>query len=105
MKSALTLAALMALAACGDKQETVILKGNGGETVTITRTVPNAALVAELKGNPEKLKQVIEKCGKSDSKECASARKARSELAVAKPSDKSQQFKYFTGGSRDIQKP
>ncbi len=105
MKIALTLAALLALTACGDKQETVTLKGKGGETVTLTRTAPDAVLVAELKGNPEKLKQVIDQCGKSDSQECASARKARSELMFAKPSDKPQQFKHFAGGSRDIQKP
>lgn len=102
MKIVLTFATLLALTACGEKQETVTLKGNGGETITITRTTPDAALVAELK-DPEKLKQVLDRCGKSDSQECVSARKARSELMFVKPS-KPQQFKYFAGGSRDFQK-
>ncbi|MCL6509814.1 MAG: hypothetical protein K6U78_03920 [Anaerolineae bacterium] len=107
MKLALTFAALLAitLTACGEKQETVTLNGNGGEAVTITRTAPDAARVAELKGDPAKLKQVLDECGKSDSTECASARKARSELMYAKPSDTPPQFQRFSGGSRDLQKP
>lgn len=104
MKLALTLAALLALTACGEKQETVTLKG-GGEAVTITRTAPDAARVAELKGDPAKLKQVLDECGKSDSTECASARKARSELMYTKPSDTPPQSQHFSGGSRDLQKP
>ena len=105
MKTALTIAVLLALTACKDKQEIVTIKGHGGETITISRTAPDAALVSDLKGNHEKLTQIVNQCGNSDSKECASARKARSELAFAKPSDKPESFKHFSGGSRDIKNP
>ena len=105
MKAALTIAALLALTACKEKQKVVTIKGHGGETITISRTAPDAALVSDLKGNHEKLTQIINQCGNSDSKECASARKARSELAFKNPADKPQNFKHFSGGSRDIKNP
>lgn len=102
----ITLGMVLFLSACGEKQESVTIKGKGGETITITRTAPDPARVAELKADLGKLKQLIEVCDRIDTPECASARQARSDLMFAKPNPTTpQQYKYFAGGSRDIQKP
>lgn len=105
MKVPLMLLALVAISACSDKQDVTNAIGSGRQPKTTYRALPDSELVSNLIKNPDRLKQLLEKCVNFSSTECASAQRARNEMMVASPSGAPFEYKSFSGGSRDLQKP
>lgn len=105
IKFTLMLLAFFAVSACSDKQDVTNAIGSDRQSKTTHRVLPDSELVSNFIKNPDRLKQILEKCVNFNSTECASAQRARNEMMVASPSGAPFEYKSFSGGSRDLQKP